>query len=73
MSKINPKDHAIAAGNEQYGGLTKREKLIFDLYVSHVHDYSKSATNSKPYLANIAKESIRQADILFEEMNKGLK
>ena len=47
------------------GGMTLREKLVFDLYVKFVEGNVDEVT-----FRNAAREAIAAADILFEELNK---
>ncbi len=78
--KINPHDMAMPATYrkthmgengtpytmEAYDpGLTKREKLMFDLYVKNSNINDRQTTNK-----HVAEWAIKAADMLFEEMNK---
>lgn len=70
MSKINPNDNAfpmiiddVSKNQITASGLSKREKLIFDLYV-------KFSSIDPAFAKANAKAAIDCADILFAEMNK---
>jgi hypothetical protein len=53
----------------QLGGLTKREHIIFSLYITIVADNFRGFSDPE-ILKEVAKNSISAADVLFEELNK---
>ena len=64
--KTNPNDSAFASYPKE-AGLSKREKLIFDLYVRFA-----SFTNDRENKYT-AQHAVRTADILFAELDKSAK
>lgn len=57
---MNPNDPYYP--DERNSGITQRNKLIFDIYVKSLADYQKEE--------NCARDAIKAADILIEQLKK---